>query len=58
MVSIPRWEDLMTAALIDAVQLCELTVNNDTVERTHACARICEGVGTYAYAHICVDTYT
>lgn len=48
----------MTAALIDAVQLCELTINYDTVERTHACARICEGVGTYAYAHICVDTYT
>lgn len=48
----------MTAALIDVIQLCEFTINYDTVEHTHACARPCVGVGTYAYAHICVDTFT
>lgn len=58
LVSVPRWEDLMTAALIDVIQLCEFTINYDTVEHTHACARTCVAVGTYAYAHICVDTYT
>lgn len=58
LVSVPRWEDLMTAALIDVIQLCEFTINYDTVEHTHTCARTCVAVGTYAYAHICVDTYT